>query len=422
MKIAFFCPHSDPLARPGEPDSGGQCVYEARVAAALTTQGHEVRCYTRYYGDKLEHEAIDEPGQAMVLRYPMGPEGFLRKEDMGPYLAEFTQRVVSDQRSWLEAADSFHGHYWDGGGAALGAAIALGKPLVFTSHSLGALKRERVPDKTADGSGFRYHIRIPAERRILHAADRIIALSQVERNALSDLYHTEPSKIAIVPGGVDIEAFAPKETKTVLKQRLGIETDFLVFTVGRLDPRKGFFELVAAIPHVVESLRRVNKTVTFLLPAGPEHPSAEELAYKQIMQAEAEAQNVASHIQWFPRLSDEDLKTRYAAADVFVCPSPYEPFGLVLVEAFASGTPVVATSHGGPREIVTAGVDGYLAEPSDMKAFAGRIVDILEQGDARRAEMAEAAVAKAKEQYAWSSVSRRIAEVYEQAATAYRLS
>lgn len=377
MRIAFFCPHSDPLAQPGEPDAGGQCVYEAQVAKALASEGHEVRCFTRQYGDKLEHEVIQD--RATVFRYPMGPPGFLRKEDMGPHLGEFTQQVLVDQHSWLERASIFHGHYWDGGAAALGACIALGKPLIFTSHSLGALKIGRVPDTSTDGSTFRYHIRIPAERRILHAADRVIALSDVERSALTDRYHIKPDKIDIVPGGVDTDAFTPTDDKAALKASIGIKTDFLIFTVGRLDPRKGFFELIAAIPYVVEALWQANKSVTFLLPGGPEHPSAEESAYKRIMQTEAAARDVTAHIQWFPRLSDDELKIRYAAADVFVCPSPYEPFGLVLVEAFASGTPVVATCHGGPKEIVTSEVDGYLAEPTDPKAFAGRIVDILQK-------------------------------------------
>ncbi len=415
MKIAFFCPHSDPLARPGEPDAGGQCVYEAQVAMALAAQGHEVRCFARQYGDKLENEMIRE--QAIVLRYPMGPPGFLRKEDMGPYLSEFTHHVVSDQRSWLEQADTFHGHYWDGGGAALGASIGLGKPLVFTSHSLGVLKRDRVPDTSPNGSTLRYSIRIPAEQRILDAADRVIALSAVERDALVERYITRPDKIRIVPGGVDINAFTPTANKTTLKASLGIETDFLVFTVGRLDARKGFLELVSVIPYVVEALQQTNKSVTFLLPGGPKHPSPEEIAYKRIMEEEAAARNAAGHIRWFPRLSDEELKIRYAAADVFVCPSPYEPFGLVLVEAFASGTPVVATPHGGPREIVTTGVDGYLAEPTDPKAFAERIVDILQANTEYRAEMGHAALAKAREHYSWSAISRRIAEVYRQLET-----
>lgn len=117
MRIVFFSPYSDPLAVIGEPDSGGQCVYEAEVAKQLAGLGHEVRVFTRQWGDK-SHWAKLAPGAA-VYRYPMGPAGFLRKEDMGPYLSEFVIRVLAEQNGWLEDADIFHGHYWDGGASAL---------------------------------------------------------------------------------------------------------------------------------------------------------------------------------------------------------------------------------------------------------------------------------------------------------------
>ncbi len=411
MRIAFFSPHSDPLAAPGEPDAGGQCVYEARVAAALGALGHEVRTYTRHWGDKKTCETIAEG--ADVHRYRMGPEGFLRKEDMGPYFAEFTQQVLADQRGWLESADILHGHYWDGGATALNASLALGKPLVFTSHSLGQLKSDRVPDPAPDRSTFRYQIRIPAERKILRASDGVIALSKVERDALTGRYGAEASNIHIVPGGVEVDAFQVTGRKADLKSQLGISTDFMLFSVGRLDPRKGFLELIEAIPPIVAGLAPADRTVTFMLPAGPDQSSPQEAAYRSAMQERAVALGVTSHIRWFPRLSDEALRMHYAAADAFLCPSPYEPFGLVLVEAFASGTPVVATCHGGPQEIVTVGKDGYLAEPSDPEAFSAGILNILLASAAEQKTMGEAALHKAHERYAWSAVAQQIADAYQ---------
>ena len=410
MRIAFFSPHSDPLAEPGAPDSGGQCVYEEKVIGALAQAGHEVRCYTRRYGDKPAYQPLYE--SAAVYRMDMGPEGFLRKEDMGPHLAEFTHWVLKQQKSWLESADIFHGHYWDGGVAALQTSLALGKPLLFTSHSLGALKKQRVPDPSPDGSVFHYDIRISAERRVMKACDSIIALSEVERQALLEHYDVPASKIHIVPGGVSIEAYTPKASKAEFKQQLGLETDFLVFTTGRLDPRKGFVELIATIPHVRDALQKSGKTVTFMLPAGPEKLSVEEAAYKSEMETTARALGVYDTIHWFNRLSEEQLYLRFAAADVFCCPSPYEPFGLVVVEAFASGTPVVATSHGGPVEIIEQGKTGYLAEPGDAKAFAAPIIDILLADEAQRSRMGEVAMRTAREHYAWQAVAGQIAEVY----------
>jgi D-inositol-3-phosphate glycosyltransferase len=412
MRIAFFCPHSDPLAQPGEPDAGGQCVYEARIAAALAAAGHEVRCFTRRWGGKAPQAPISEG--AHVYRYGMGPEGFLRKEDMGPHLIEFTWQVLESQRGWLEEADVFHGHYWDGGVAALAASLGLGKALLFTSHSLGALKRHQVPDPTPDGSQFRYSLRIVAERRILHGADRIIALSRVERSALAEHYGLEKQQVEVVPGGVDVEAFAPRAAKIELRSRMPgcRDADLLVFTVGRLDPRKGFVELISAIPEVVARVGETGQRVVFLLPRGPEKSSREESWYRQAMVDRAEALGVAEDIHWFPRLSDEELRLYFAGADVFACPSPYEPFGLVLAESFAAGTPVVATPHGGPPDIVSEGVDGYLADPAKPVDFAEKLLKILLADQAQRKVMGEAARRKAHERFAWSSVAGRIADTY----------
>ncbi|BBA33972.1 glycosyl transferase, group 1 [Methylocaldum marinum] len=410
MRIAFFCPHSDPLAAAGEPDAGGQCIYEARVAEQLARLGNEVRVFTRRWGGKPAHEDICDG--AAVFRYPMGPEGFLRKEDMGPYLAEFVDRTLLGQSAWLSRADVIHGHYWDGGASSLFASLSVGKPLLFTSHSLGLLKRDRVVDPTADGTKFRYDLRIRAEKKILDAADAVIALSRTERDALTGRYGVNAEKIKIIPGGVDTETFLLRLEKTGLQRELGFTTDFLLFTVGRLDPRKGFLELLEAIPLVVERLGAAGKTVTFLIPIGPERPSPEEAAYRDALLERAKQLRINSAIHWFNRLSDQELFQYYAAADLFLCPSPYEPFGLVLVEAFASGTPVVATSHGGPTDIVTPGVNGYLADPSDPRAFAGRILDALLASENERRRMRAAAAERARTRYAWPSVTSSIADVY----------
>jgi D-inositol-3-phosphate glycosyltransferase len=410
MRIAFFCPHSDPLAAADEPDAGGQCIYEARVAEQLARLGHEVRIFTRRWGGKPAHEDICDG--ATVFRYPMGPEGFLRKEDMGPYLAEFVERALHEQSAWLSRADVIHGHYWDGGASSLFAGLSVGKPLLFTSHSLGLLKRDRVADPTPEGTKFRYDLRIRAEKKILDAADAVIALSRTERDALAGRYGVNTEKIKVIPGGVDTEAFMLRLEKTGLQRELGFTTDYLLFTVGRLDPRKGFLELIEAIPLVVKALRETGKTVTFLVPIGPEQPSPDEKAYRDALLRRANELGVTDAIHWFHRLTDQELLKYYAAADLFLCPSPYEPFGLVLVEAFASGTPVVATSHGGPADIVTPGVNGYLADPTDPHAFAARILDALLAPENERRRMRAAAAERARTRYAWPSVASAIADVY----------
>lgn len=418
MRIAFFCPHSDPLASTGEPDAGGQCVYEAQVATALAAQGHELRVYTRRWGDKPAHAPICTGAE--VWRLAMGPGGFVRKEDLGPYLPQFAHHALAEASDWLRGCDVIHGHYWDGGATALMVALALGKPLVFTSHSLGKLKRDRLPDPRSDHATFHYPTRIAAETKILAAADGIIALSQVEKSALEQRYGAIPENIQVVPGGVDLRRFLVAADKAALQQQLGVDTDYLLFTVGRLDARKGFVELIDALPAVLAGMTGSGKRVTVMLPQGPEHPSADELAYRKRMQARVQALGITEAIRWFPRLSDAEVQNWYAAADLFLCPSPYEPFGLVLIEAFASGTPVVATCHGGPPEIVTEGVDGYLADPSNPAELADKILTFLHHSGAERAAMGQAALRKARETYGWEAVAGQIAEIYATVADSYQ--
>lgn len=410
MRIAFFSPHCDPLAATGEPDAGGQCVYEAQVALELAAMGYEVRVFNRQWGDKPAYRKLAE--NAEIFRYPMGQTGFLRKEDMGPYLAEFASNVLAEQGAWLSDADLCHGHYWDGGATALIAAVSLGKPLVFTSHSLGLLKRDQIPDGTVDGSRFRYDLRIRAERKILDAADKVIALSSNEKTALVERYQTASDKIAVVPGGVDIDSFEACPDKRALQRQLGLDSDFLLFTAGRLDPRKGFLELLDAIPIVLKQLQAAGKSVIFCLPAGPQQPDADERIYRDALQDRALQLGLTKAIHWFNRLDDDTLKRYYQAADLFLCPSHYEPFGLVLVEAFASGTPVIATCHGGPVDIVTPGVEGYLADPMNPDEFAERIIDALLAPETEIHAMREAALNKARSCYSWPAVAAAIANVY----------
>ncbi len=407
MQIGFFCPHSDPLAELGEPDAGGQCLYEAKVAAALVAEkNNDVRCFSRIDTGKKRQEAIS-PG-ADVYRFPMGPEGFLRKEDMGPYLGGFSHHVMADQNGWLAQADIFHGHYWDGGVSALAASLAHGKPLAFTSHSLGVLKQDRLSDNAI----YRYNIRIPAERRVMQAADGIIALSSVEEAAIIQRYGVDKEKIHIVPGGVDVGSFSPKGSKADNKQALGITSDLMVFTVGRLDARKGFSELLQALLDVIREVEGGGRSITIMMPSGPEDASGSEAELAQHLREESERLGIQGRIRWFSHLSDEELQRCYAAADVFVCPSLYEPFGLVLVEAMAAATPVVATCHGGPVDIVDEGIDGYLADPGDASQLAARLLDVLMCDEGRRANMGKAAQKKAQNRYAWPAVARQVEAVY----------
>jgi glycosyltransferase involved in cell wall biosynthesis len=410
MKVAFCAPHSDPLAEPGEPDSGGQCVYEQRLSASLAAIGAPTRTYTRRWGDKERHRTVREGSE--VLRIEAGGGDFVPKEEMAPYIPAFIDEMWRRDGSWLDRADVFHGHYWDGGVAALYASLRTGTPLVFTSHSLGREKRDRVPE---DGT-LHYGIRIPAEQRVMAAADRIIALTEMEKGVLERRYGVDPGKVAVVPGGVDTEVYQPTGDPAAVRAELGLaEDERLAFTTGRLDPRKGYDLLLEALPEARRRLESEGVKTRFLLPGGGEELNANERAVRQQMEELIARNGLEDWVVLFPHLSFDELLAYYSAADLYVLPSPYEPFGLVAVEAFACGTAVLATCHGGPPEIIDEGVNGGLADPTDAEAFGRALAEHL-QDRQRLREMGERGLAKARSVFDWRAVAGAVREVYDQAA------
>ena len=413
MRIGFVSPHSDPLAEPGEPDSGGQCVYERRLSAALAAEGGDlVRTYTRRWGSKAAQRAIAEGAE--VLRMDVGGEGFIRKEDMAPQLPRFVDEMWRRDGDWLGSADLFHGHYWDGGAGALMASLRSGRPLVFTSHSLGREKRDRVPE---DGS-LNYALRIANEHRVMAAADAIIALTEMEKGVLERRYGVDPAKVAVVPGGVDTAVYRPTGDPAAVRARYGLaEDELLVFATGRLDPRKGYDLLLQAIPEALERLQEDGVRARFLLPGGGDQLNDNERQVRARMEAVIAEHSLVDRVVLFPHLDFDELLAHYTAADLFVLPSPYEPFGLVAVEAMACATPVLATCHGGPPEIVDSGSDGRLADPNDPAGFGEALADLL--GDRERlSAMGQTAQRKAREVFDWQAVASSVAEVYRQVVAA----
>ncbi|MFB6259490.1 MAG: glycosyltransferase [Thiohalorhabdaceae bacterium] len=394
MRIGFVSPHSDTLAEPGEPDSGGQCVYEKRLAASLAEAGNDdVHTYTRRWGGKDAHRVIADGAE--VVRIDTASEGFVRKEDMAPELPGFIQEMWRRDSAWLEGAALFHGHYWDGGAAALMASLRTGRPLVFTAHSLGREKRDRVPE---DGT-LNYEMRIGNEHRIMAAADAIIALTEMEKGVLERRYGVDPAKVSVVPGGVDTETYRPTGDPAEVRARHG------------LDPRKGYDLFLKAIPEAARRLEDEGVRARFLLPGGGAELNDNERRVRERMESLIAEHGLQERVVLFPHLSFEELLAHYTAADLFVLPSPYEPFGLVAVEAMACATPVLATQHGGPPEILTPGTDGDLVDPNDPQAFAQALAELLRDRH-QLARMGENAQRKARDVFDWRAVARSIRSVY----------
>lgn len=410
-RILFVSPHSDPLGRIGDPDTGGQSVYERELARALASLAPDITVdvLTRWYGSKPREERIAE--RAMVYRIACGGDDFIRKEDLGPTLPEFVANAQRKAQDLSAEYDLVHGHYWDGGIAGLALARYFRAPFVFTSHSLGKVKQRDLPDERL----YHYETRIPAETEAMSQAQLVIALSKIEEGYIRDMYGLAAAHVAIVPGGVDTSFFSPRGDPQTLRQELGMaqSDELLALALGRLDPRKGFPYLVAAAPEVIRRVEAAGRKARFFISAGGREPlTEEESAERERIVAGIERSGRPDCFTLVSKLDLTRVPEYYTAADVFVAPSPYEPFGLVIVEAMACGAPVIATNQGGPPEIITEGEDGFLVHPSETALLAERITTLL-LDDAMRERFRTRAREKAVSTYSWGAIAQRILALYQ---------
>ena len=395
----MITPHGDPLGRIGEPDIGGQCVYIRELVSELAAQGTRVLTFTRDRSDGKPKQEPIAPG-ADLIRIPCGPGGFLPKEKIHPYLSEFANKMSTH----LRGDEIISSHFWDGGYVA-----SLLEPTgkwIHTSHSLGKRKLASLPQ--ADHA--KYSDRIRTESEIIERCDAVIASTTLERQDLVNLYDADKAKISVIPPGVDTNRFHPPHDRQALKKELGFSPGLLVFTMGRLDIRKGFDLFFRAAAQVMEKLGK-ETDIQFVLSAGTDAEDLHEARERDRLAKLLKTLQIEKSVRWLPVLSADEVPLYYGASDVFVMPSRYELFGIVLLEAMACGVPVVATKFGGPPEIVSDGRDGQLVDPTNINMFASAIVDLLSNFNLRE-QMGKTAREHVEERYCWETLARKHQKLY----------
>ena len=245
-------------------------------------------------------------------------------------------------------------------------------PMVYTCHSLSFeeyISRSSFPGNPVNS--ILHHLQVSArksiEQAILKRSDSIVTLSEYTREKLQRTYGLAPSKVSVIPGGVDLERFKPCIDKSRIRTRINLPQDtFVLFTVRNLVPRMGLENLISAF-EIVQNGRR-----DLLLVIGGEGPLETPL------REQARRCGVADFVRLAGYIPDEDLPSYYQMANLFILPtSELEGFGLVTVEALASGLPVLGTPIGGTREILTKLGPNYLFDDSTPRSIANGILKAL---------------------------------------------
>jgi starch synthase len=304
----------------------------------------------------------------------------------------------------LAGADLVHSHTWYANGAGLLAGLVHGVPHVVTAHSL----EPRRPWKAEQLAGG-YRLSSWVERTAYLAADAVVAVSAGMRDDVLAVYpELDPARVHVVHNGVDAEAYRPVQDPDVVRS-LGVDPDrpYALF-VGRITRQKGLVHLLAAA-------EQLPPDAGLVLCAGAADTPAER---QQVAEAVAALQARRSGVVWIEAmLPREQLVPLITGATVFVCPSVYEPLGIVNLEAAACGTAVVASAVGGIPEVVDDGRTGLLVpyDPADAAAFeaglAARVTELLADPH-RAAAMGAAGRQRVLSDFGWPAVAQQTVAVY----------
>jgi D-inositol-3-phosphate glycosyltransferase len=410
-RIALISEHASPLCVLGGVDSGGQNVYVGQVAKQLAQLGYDVDVFTRRDCDRLPEIAEWESG-IRIVHVPAGPPSFVRKEEMLPFMDEFTAYLLRFCQCQPECYDVVHANFWMSGLAACELKKALGVPFVITFHALGRVRRlhqkdaDRFPDQ-----------RFAVEDRIVAEADRILAECPQDEEDLIRHYNADAAKITIVPCGFDPAELSPM-SKPLARFALNIPPDErVILQLGRMVPRKGVDTVVRALGRLV---RQHDLRPRLLIVGGEaDVPDPELTPEIGRLQKLAREEGVEDLVTFVGRRGRETLKYYYSAADLFATVPWYEPFGITPVEAMACGTPVVGSNVGGIKYSVRDGETGYLVPPKDPDLLAERLAHLYQHPKVM-ALLSRQAVRRANDLFTWEKVTAAVAAVYEEVVSAGR--
>jgi glycogen synthase len=394
-KVAVFSKEYPPYVYGG---AGVHVEYLCRELARRVPV--DVRCF----GDQAVHD-----GNLTVTGYPMWDEMRRNTDPRFVGAVDAFARSLAMAKDTLDA-DIVHCHTWytDMGGVLAGQ--LWGVPYVLTIHSLEPLRPWKV-----EQLGNAYYLSAWMERTAIEQADAVIAVSQETRADVLRLFNVPPEKVHVIYNGIDLAQYQPTADTTALT-RYGVDpTRPYVLFVGRITRQKGIIHLVNAIPEIDPALQIV------LCAGAPDTPEIGREMAERIQAVGAGRPDVI----WIQEmLARPDVIQFYSHAAVFCCPSVYEPFGIINLEAMACETAVVASAVGGIKEVVVPGETGLLVDlqlqpgtfdPVDPARFAHDLAAAINRlaGDpALRQAMGHAGRQRVEAHFSWSAIADQTLDLY----------
>ena len=416
-------------------DTGGQTKYVVELASALAQLPAvgKVELLTRFIDDPLVDDEYRLPIEkiaeaAQIVRIEAGPPDYLPKEQLWDYLDSFVDNALEYLKSRGRLPHLLHSHYADAGYVGSRLSHILGIPLIHTGHSLGRVKRRRLLAAGLDAQDIeeRYSMarRIEAEEQTLASAERVIASTHQEIEQQYGLYdHYQPEQMRVVPPGTDLARFHPPSgdewqhpIADQLRRFLREPEKPVILGLSRADTRKNLGALVSAFGQSNE-LRAVANLVIIAgnrediqdLDEGAREVWGELLGLIDLYDLYGKVAYPKHHTS---QQVAQIYRLAAASGGVFVNPALTEPFGLTLIEAAASGLPVVATEDGGPIDIIGNCENGILVNPLDTEQIAAAILQILSNWEDWQQRSANG-LRGVRESYSWKAHARHYLDIVQ---------
>ena len=363
--------HTCPLAALGGKETGGMNVYVRELARELARMRMQADIFTRSQNPTIPRVVTLAEG-VRVVHLAAGPQAPMARERVFEHLDEFVDGVEAFRIAAGADYDLIHAHYWLSGAVGLALRRRWAVPLVQMFHTLGRLKN----DASHNGADREPDVRIAEEARIVGAADRIVASTVVERAHLVGHYGADPSRIAVIPCGVDTELFTPG-AQAAARAALGLGDEPQLLYVGRQTPIKGLETLLDAMARL-----RAGGTPARLSIVGGDADEPLD-GHEAALRERLGRLGLGKAVTFVGAQPQDRLPAWYVAADATVLPSYYESFGMVALEAMACGSPVVASRVGGLHTTVRDRVTGLLVREHDPAALAEALERLLGDEDLR---------------------------------------
>lgn len=416
---------SDELELGRDADTGGQVLYVVELARALAEAPgvSQVDLVTRLVDSPLvaDEYALPEEqlaGNASIIRIEAGGTDYLPKEKLWEHLDSFADHLVDHYREAGTTPSIVHSHYADAGYVGCRLSHLLGIPLVHTGHSLGRVKRARLIATGLDSETIdvRYNMarRIVAEEQTLATAERVITSTHQEIEEQYEIYDFyRPEAMRVIPPGTNLARFLPpqgdEQDSTIAREvyRFLKEPDKpMILALSRADARKN----IASLVHGYGQNEALRERANLVIVMG-NREDLNELdegardVLTELLQL-IDRYDLYGKVAYPKQHRSEDVPVLYRLATisggVFVNPALTEPFGLTLIEAAASGLPIVATEDGGPRDIVRNCQNGLLIDPLEPAGIAEAILEVI--GDWERwQQRSVSGLQGVREHYAWQA-------------------